>query len=123
QAPFHETLRASLKGWTFSAPGGGPTVTVDARQVVTRTGGAHVQVRSNDQGVANSVADALSQPTAMAWASIHFAGRRGDRPVPAGEPALSALAEVPLGGGGGSMLPPAPRAAAARDSGRASSAR
>jgi hypothetical protein len=120
QAPFHETLRASLKGWTFAAPGGGSSITVEARLIAPRPGVGRVQVRSNDQAVANSVADALSQPTAMAWASIHFTGRRGNVLARGSEPALSAQAEVPLGGAGGSMLPPAPRTATTRDSARTS---
>jgi hypothetical protein len=96
QSPYHETLRASLKGLNLSPGAGVATLALEIRVVQGSDGAARLRVQSNDPALADSVAHALVSPgSAAAIVTVDFLGRRGTElsigPVP-----LTATSEVAL---------------------------
>lgn len=104
-APLRLVLRASHKDWNLALPTGESALAVELRLVRTADGNARIEVRSNDAGVAKTVAASFVVPgdvtVALSGGFIRQLGAE-DR----SEPALGALETVPV-------APPAPAAGVA----------
>jgi hypothetical protein len=99
-APLRLVLRASHKGWNLALPTGESALAVELRIVRTADGSARLEVRSNDAGVAKTVAAAFIAPgdvtVALSGGFVRQLGAE-DR----SQPVLAALETVPV-------APPAP---------------